>query len=275
MTSTGPKDQVWARSLRRPGPLASILWAVALLALAALPARAQVLTGVLVDDSTGVGVEGATITVLLDNLRLNSTITDPDGRFFLYIPGEGVYRLEAERLGYATTESQAIPVVPEDSIEVEFRIRQEAIILNPLVVTAGGNSGRFKFERHMEEWGKGVFFTPEMVDSIGPRHPMDILRDRDDTWLTWQMGARRLIPSVRSFLGSGCVTYMLDGMQVRAWPSGGRGIWENSQLEFILGPDIVAAEYYRYIGEVPEEWRQLAGGDSMCGLLALWTEAGW
>lgn len=82
------------------------------------------------------------------------------------------------------------------------------------------------------------------------------------------------VPRIRSYLGWGCISYLLDGMPIntRFWGS----LWEDSPLGWITGKDVVAVEYYRYAGEVPPELRRFAGnGDTMCGLVVFWTAVGW
>jgi hypothetical protein len=83
------------------------------------------------------------------------------------------------------------------------------------------------------------------------------------------------VPHVRTFLGWGCLTFLLDGRPVDAgfWGS----LWEDSPLGWITGKDVVAVEYYRYIGEVPPDLRRFADDDSdrQCGLVVFWTALGW
>jgi hypothetical protein len=63
--------------------------------------------------------------------------------------------------------------------------------------------------------------------------------------------------------------------------------WESPLLDFLRGQDIVAVEYYRYLGEVPDELKDRAVVDvdlsgrawvspvKGCGLVVFWTEVGW
>jgi hypothetical protein len=126
----------------------------------------------------------------------------------------------------------------------------------------------------MEDWGRGLFYTPEMVDSINPRHPADVLWKADKTFLTWGFGKRRPVPRIRTLLGSGCLAYMLDRHPIDPWFY--RGIWEDSPLEFLQGQDVMAVEYYRHITEVPPDLKDFANVyDRMCGLVIFWTRAAW
>lgn len=260
---------------RRPSFWGLLVIAVAVAALAVpQPARSQVLQGHIVDDSTRVGIDGATVGLIRGESHLRSVVADSTGFFFFTLPDSGTYRLDAQRLGYATARSQPLYVSQNDTVTVEFRLDTQAVLLAPLVVTARRARGWSNFYDRMEGWGRGIYMTPAVVDSISPRHPADVFRNQDRTWLSWGWGQRGPVPRIRSYLGWGCISYLLDGMPIntRFWGS----LWEDSPLGWITGKDVVAVEYYRYAGEVPPELRRFAGnGDTMCGLVVFWTAVGW
>lgn len=253
--------------------MAALLLALLFAAAPAL-AGAQVIRGHVLDGGTGAGIEGASLTAFKPATEaVRSVVTDSTGWFLVTLPDSGSFRLTAQRLGYATTRSRPLFVYPADTVTVEFRIRPEAVALEPLVVTGRSARGWSRFSERMNEWGKGVFMTPAMIDSINPRHPADVFRGQEKTWLRWRWGRRKPVPGIRTFLGSGCVSYLLDGRLVD--PDFWGGVWEGSPLEYVTGEDVVAVEYYRYIGEVPPELRRYAGGDHQCGLVVFWTAVGW
>ena len=236
----------------------------------ATAASGQVLRGYVVDDSTRVGIEGATVTLIRGDSAVGVLVADADGWFSFDLPEAGTYQLDAQRLGYARTRSKDLFVSPSETMTVEFLLRTEAIVLEPIVVTAGRGRGMSQFLGRMEEWGKGVFMTPAMIDSINPQHPADVLRGQEETWLTWRSGRWKMIPRIKTFLGEGCVNYVLDGMRINIDLWGPP--WVESPLSWISGDDVIAVEYYRYVGEVPPELRHHANG---CGLLVFWTSIGW
>lgn len=264
----------------RSSPRFWVLSIVALLTIGLVPAstQGQLLKGTLLDLRNGFPVPEAQLTLLRDNQVILTTLTDSAGFFRLPIPEPGKYVLEATRMGYARSRSHPIRINPPDTITVEVSIHPEAILLEPLVVTAKSSYGRASFRNHME-LEKGVFFTPEMVDSINPRHPADVLWKADKTFFIWRFGDRRPYPSIRTTLGSGCLSYMLNRNHID--PSFYRGLWENSPLEFLKGEDVVAVEYYRHISEVPPDLLDFAyvsghaGMPRMCGLVIFWTRTGW
>lgn len=243
----------------------------------------QAIVGVLVDDSDNRPIATATVTLLRGPDRLASATTDADGRFVLPVPLPGFYRLEARRLGYALTESQLVEVETGLTLTVEFRILPDAILMAPLLVTARSDQGRSIFERRRREWGRGVFMTPAMVDSINPRnHPAEVFRGRDDMFLSWATapvasGHHSLIPRMRTFKGWGCLEYMVDKVPVRRRPLDPAPLWATYPLDGLRPDDIVAVELYRYAGEAPPELRRFATrrDTAMCGLVVFWTRAGW
>lgn len=265
------------------GRPAAVALAVALVLAVALPGRApaQVIRGHVVDDSTETGLPDVEVSLLVDSVRVQRVVTDTAGFFRFALPDSATVQLEGRRIGWRTVLSRPLRVPPSDTVSVELWMGVRAIPVAPLYVTARSSLGRSRFYRHMEEWGEGVFITPEMVDSIDPIHPVDVLRGQEQTWLSWRFGERRPVPDIRTYLGHGCVAFMVNGVQVRRWAGNGGGVagaaaFEDSALETLEGRDIVAVEYYRYMGEVPPELRRYADiRDVQCGLVVYWTAEGW
>ncbi len=251
----------------------------------------QRIVGTLVDDERLAPVAGARITALLmegpddsgDGIVAARATTDDAGGFTLPLDHGGFYRLQAQALGYAPTTTQIVEVADGRILTVDFRILPEAILMRPLLVTARRGSGEELFYKRMEEWGQGVFMTPDMIDSIAPRvHPAEVFRDRQDTWLSWSGGNRfgAPIPNLRSFRGQGCLGVMVDRIPVVRRPGDLGTIWENYPLDTLLPKDIEAVEYYRFVGEAPPELRRFArppdpSNPRQCGLVVFWTKGGW
>lgn len=275
--------------------------------LASSPLSAQAIRGHLIDDTNGTSVGGATITVLFGELRTSQILTGDDGFFLISLEAWGTYQLEAVRIGYKTTTSQPFLVEPSDTVTVDFRILPDAVLLAPLMVTARSTRGREVFKRRMESWDRGIFITPEMVDSIQPRrHPAEVLRKQPDIWLSWGWGydpwsgISGAVPNIRTYLGEGCVSYMIDGKPVRRTRFDTGPVWLTWPLNTLKPEDVVAVEVYRHITEVPEEIRNhteevfngqmpgnlpslVAGGARVqrdflpetCGIINFWTRVGW
>jgi hypothetical protein len=286
------------------GRAAALTLVVAILTPA--PVSAQAIRGQLIDDSNEVPVGGATITLLVGGSRGAQALTGEDGAFFIPLEASGTYQLEAERIGYRTTTSQPFSVERPDTLTVEFRVRPDAVLLQPLLVTARATRGRDAFNRRMETWDRGIFITPAMVDSIQPRHhPAEVLRNQPKVWLSWGWGHSPWsgksgpVPKIGTFLGVGCVSYMIDGHPVHRSRFEEGPAWLDWPLNTLEPDQIVAVEVYRTLSEVPEELRnhteEVFEGQAVpdvpsinfgkrvqqdiiprtCGIINFWTRVGW
>ena len=269
------------------------LFAIGLLLLSGGSAEAQVIRGLLLDDSTNVPVAGATVVLLDEGGAVRGrSLTDTAGVFVLGAE-LGIHRLRAERLGYGTKLSPAFRVSDPDTLRVTFRIGGEAVRLPPLVVTATRRPGRELFSERMAR-GEGVHLTPEMVDSLRPEmHVGEIFRHADETWVHWTWGRYEdgrtgPIPRVKTYLGKyGCVHFIVDRTPVPA-PFFESSVWGVPPLADLTPEDLVAVEVYRSWHEVPEDFRKqlrirnhwerraLQRIDrKACGVAILWTAEGW
>ncbi|MGD2121630.1 MAG: carboxypeptidase-like regulatory domain-containing protein [Gemmatimonadota bacterium] len=252
----------------------------------------QVIHGRLLDDSTAAPISGATIVLLSTEGESHGlTFTDSLGIFFL--PAKfGTYQLQARRLGYHTTLSLPFQVSVVDTLTVDFFIGPEAIRLAPLIVNALRTPGRELFAERLET-GEGVFFTPEMVDSLRPRqHVGEIFRHVEDTWVHWTWGRHENgdtgpIPRVITYVGNGCLHFIVDRTPVPA-PFFESSVWGVPPLSEVTPENLVAIEVYRGWHEVPEDFqkhlrvRNRWERDALrrinrkaCGVVIIWTTDGW
>lgn len=104
---------------------------------AALPARAQVVTGVLVDSASGMPVNGA-IVALLDSLSTQhgGAFTDAQGRFELRAPSSGAWRVRAERVGYRSTTTPLFSLSAGGSRALRVPLARSTARLSAIRVTA-------------------------------------------------------------------------------------------------------------------------------------------
>lgn len=261
---------------------------VVLLALAAGPAAAQVVRGSLLDDDTGQPIDGGIMTLMLGDRPVDRILSDSTGHFSLHAPAVGVYSVTAQRIGYQETRSALLSLEFGDTLTVEYRLRTEAILLEPLLVVATSRAGQAQFNRRMAA-GVGQFVTRATLDSLDLWHPALAFRHVEDFFLGWGWGAFEsgqvgMIPRPRSFRGSGCLGYVVDGVVAgpRFRSDRGKDPWSLYPLDGLTEGEIMGMEFYRYAGEVPEELRHLAsdamndmGTDQMCGLVVIWTRARW
>ncbi len=291
------------RTLRRsrfahravPGGVPHLLAVMGLLALTGTPGAAQAIRGVVVDDISLTPVPAALVRVIQDEGLVSAVQTGGDGSFFLAVPGREEFRLEVSGLGYETALSRPLVIQTGDTLSVEFRVRPDAVLLDPITVVGQSKRGRNVFERHRAEWDRGIFITPAMVDSVSPEYPAELLKGLPKVdvrwwWGTYSSGMSGPMPSIRTVMGRGCLMYMVDFVPVRPAPWEASP-WEGYQLGSLAGDDIVAVEVYRSVLEVPpelrqhtDEFRQVWNPRTIgvtykeqihCGLVVFWTAAGW
>lgn len=132
--STPPGDH------RCPGPYARVLGLLLLaLAAAASPARAQVITGVVVEEGTEAPVDGAMISAVDSLARTRAaTLTGRDGRFRIAGLEPGRYVLRADRIGHRSSYSDTLGLAGPDTIQVRLAVRVEPIPLAGIRVEGEG-----------------------------------------------------------------------------------------------------------------------------------------
>ncbi len=108
-----------------------------LLGVAASPAAAQLVTGRLLDRTTGEPLEGAFV-VLLDSagVKHGGLLTNKEGRYFLRAPGPGRYTIRAERIGYASATSEPLTLAVDQTRIFDMAVSTQAIALESIKVTA-------------------------------------------------------------------------------------------------------------------------------------------
>ncbi len=112
------------------------LFLAALLSLRALSAHAEgdiSISGIVVDDSTGLPVEAATVRV--DGIGV-TTLSDGDGEFVFRALPLGAWRLSAERSGYQTRTESDVRVVEGHTRRVRLALIPAPVVLSPQSVSA-------------------------------------------------------------------------------------------------------------------------------------------
>jgi hypothetical protein len=107
------------------------------LAGAAEQTLAQTVSGRLIDADSDAPVAAATVALLAeDDSVLTSVLTDADGQFRLFVEAGQPFRLRAQRIGYPASTTAPLTVSPGESLQIEFRISTDAVLLSPITVTA-------------------------------------------------------------------------------------------------------------------------------------------
>jgi hypothetical protein len=251
-------------------------------------AHAQVIQGRLLDDETNAAIDGGVMSLMLGERVVDRILSDSTGAFSLQGPAPGIYTVAVQRISYRQARSSLIRLELGDTLTVEYRLLPDAILLEPMLVTATSRTGRAQFNRRMSQ-GEGQFVTRATLDSLQLWHPAQAFRHVDGFNLRWgwgtsDSGAAGMIPRIRSYMGHGCVGFVVDGVVAgpRFITDRGRNPWSLYPLDTLTEAEIMGMEFYRYIGEVPEELQHAAsdamsglGTDAMCGLVVIWTKAGW
>ncbi|MEJ2679240.1 MAG: carboxypeptidase-like regulatory domain-containing protein [Gemmatimonadota bacterium] len=107
------------------------------LSVTAVPAAAQLVTGRLVDRTTGEPLDGAFV-VLVDSTGVDrgGILTNREGRYFLRVPGPGRYTIRAERIGYASATSEPLMLAADETRVYDMAVSTQAIELESIRVTA-------------------------------------------------------------------------------------------------------------------------------------------
>lgn len=248
------------------GILTSALTAVA----AASPVRAQIIRGRLLEDGSDKPIPAAQISLFQQEGGLARTvITDSNGRFFVLVPKPGDYFLRGESLGYRAAMSPPLKLIAGDTLDIEFRLAVDAVLLAPLTVTATARAWEDRYapaalgpyyerQRRYGEAGLGRFISREQWQAF------------DAMPITAYLSS---LPGIRLLRQGNSTTITMNGLHADCQPqfylNGGRFILGDEPLDQMIKlADLQAIEVYRGASELPGEF---AGSDSQCGVIVFWT----
>lgn len=112
-----------------------------LLLAGALPdsSQAQVVSGIITDQSSGKPVQGAMVILRDGESELHSGfLTDAKGRFLLRAMGSGEFTLQVERIGFTSLTTTPFPLHAGESQEIDLSLSPSPLDLDELVVKAEG-----------------------------------------------------------------------------------------------------------------------------------------
>ena len=184
------------------------LLAVASLALvtSALPAAAQVrLTGRVMDDDSGNPVASARVEIFdFAGYKLAQVSTDSSGSFAYPLRRPGTYRLRVSRVGFRGTDTPELSTGANSYVNVEVRLKSDAVLLTPLTVVARTPAYRSPvldgFHARLGS-GLGTFFTRADVERIKPGYLSDLVTRLPGVSVTrnpTRETRRRYVPGRRS-----------------------------------------------------------------------------
>lgn len=111
--------------------------ALLLIVLALVPsiAESQVVRGQLLNGGTGLPLEGAMIVLQGPTGEAGGVLSNAAGRFFIRAPEAGTFSLRADRIGHASTISDAFTLAMGDTVDVSMVAEVQAIQLERLEIS--------------------------------------------------------------------------------------------------------------------------------------------
>lgn len=237
----------------------------------ALRTEEQLIVGRLLDDESGEPIQMGTMR-LVNHLGspVATILSDGEGVFRLVSPRPGTYRVTAERMGYEPAESAELHLMPGDSIGVDFRLSSQAILVEPLTVTASARPWwnradlrgmRQFFDRwsRFADGGFGEFLTRDEIAEWEGRAPTP-----GHMLLQTGMSTMRVLPDGRVQLrgtdvgGQYCSpAYAVNGVMLpEGQPVPPFGVSDLEAVEVYVRPNIPV---------------ELTRGEFPCGIVAYWT----
>lgn len=258
------------------------------------PLAAQTLVGRVVDDGTGVPISDVEVILLSSEGEPvgERRLSGASGGFAFTALDPGHYRLSSTRIGYRDTTGPFVQLQQGDSVEVEFRIAQEAVLLEPLTVTASARPWYehlkppalweyYERSEYLSRTGRGQFLGPEELQALqGMPVTMAVA-----TLPGMQIASSETSGARFHLLGRlGCDALLfVNGQQVRLRAPISRQ--DPDDVDFVPGPEkldwfvddfvsmseVEAIEVYTGASELPGEFHGFSGGAN-CGAVVVWTK---
>lgn len=231
--------------------------------------------GRVIDDVTTDPIPGAEVEILNSRgTRLARALTNDNGAFSFIVPQHAGYQFRAGRIGYRRTSTPTLWTEEHDTLHLEIRLDQEAVLLAPLEVTAWSRRVRPSpvtegFRDRMAS-GLGYFLTRHDIEERKPMYVTDMLATIPGVQLRSSgRGSRRHIYLTRT--GDNCPAQIfVDGFLLN-----GRSRLTGDQdftLDDAVAPSSVEGiEVYHGLASVPA---QFLNPDSRCGAVVVWTRRG-
>lgn len=199
-------------------------WIVAIAALlAAGPARAQVIRGVLRSQATARPVERARVTAVDSAGRVvGETIADDSGHFSLRVDAKGVpFSLTVRRIGIEPSTTPEFELTPADTMDYELSIPETAVLGDTVRVTGLASYNETKYQEAVRRGWK--VFPPAEVAKHRDRvnNVYDLLRWADAS-LMIPTRRNECVRSARYLAGDRradrCMVWIVDGQVLGPLP---------------------------------------------------------
>ena len=243
-------------------PTAVYPFALAAVFLWAPAAMGQSIHGRALVAGDTVGVSGANLT-LMDSagLALLRVQADESGAFRISVPGPGEYQILATRIGFSSVRDRVM-VGENEFLEVELRMAEEAIPLEPLLVVARrevrqGTLDEF-YDRmpRMKRKGRGWFMTREEIERSGAASLSFVLVRAPGVFLQPTGRSGHAVQMRRP--GEFCTPVLyVDGMPA--------SYTQTPVMEDVEGIEVYRGQFESVEGYWP----------SRCGIIFLWRKPDW
>ncbi len=247
--------------------LSGLVTGAVLPALLVMPiaARAQTITGVVVEDSTRTPIPAAYVALVTEDGRVAATAHSGEKGDFVLLPRRsGEFLLRVSHPSYVELDSLLLTVEPGAALVLEVRLGRAATPLEPLLVTVRSDTRAAGFYERTANATFGTFITRADIDARGGiSNATDILRGIASIelqphrstftmatqpavyYVTMQAPANRCMPAI-----------LVDGLEV-----------QQPIDDFLTADMIEGAEVYPRSTGAPTEW----GAENACGIVAFWT----
>jgi hypothetical protein len=196
-------------------------------------------------------------------------VSDESGRFSITVPKSNTYRFRVQQIGYRNYLSRAVPIDASRDATVTVLLISLPVALEPIAVTASSqiylqNSGFYE----RKQSNSGYYMDPDRMLAAASKaqQTADVLAGIPGVTMVVGGGSRGIrIPQFTARPGFGCDNgprIILDNHLMNP---------QNDPIDVntIHPSDLLAAEIYRHVAEVPLKF---GGSDAVCGAIVLWTK---
>jgi hypothetical protein len=235
------------------------------LLLGPIAVQSQTIRGVVINDETRAPIPGALVELVApDASLLSSAPTDSAGGFVLWPGRASRFVVRVSHLAYAPLSSDTLSARAGEHLELEVRMAQTAIALEPLVVTARRAGQLEGFHERQRRGSLGRFLTREDIERRPGARASDLLRTMPGVQIVPAGGSGGVgtvnLVTMRGGTGRCLATIYLNGMMVRQFPESG--------VDDLIHPDMLeGVEVYTSFASAPSPIHSQNG----CGVVAFWT----
>jgi hypothetical protein len=242
----------------------------------------QLIRGNLLEEETDDPIDLATVELVNERGRVvMGVLTNRAGYFRIEAPEPGKYTLRAQRIGYKTTDTPAMEMLSTDSMEVQFRISQNAVFLAPITVLATQRPwweriaspvmwGFYDRRDRMARAGGGTFLDREQLEAYDGLPITAFLGTMPGVRVeNNEVGSYVILRGGRGLIRTCQPEYFVDGMRLSLRSPDSDDYSNGDVIDTVVSiSGLEAIEIYDGASQMPAEFGGMAAN---CGVVALWT----